>query len=162
MLITFPFCPIDKEDLFSYNVTGYSNRLHLSILYMKKNKNSTTIRDVARLAGVSVATVSRFLNNTAPLSEQTHQRVQQAMADLNFTPHPAARNLATNRTHAIGLVLNDIGGDFFTPLLEGAAYVKVTATITDADSGSDFNAGKVMIGIVPAGRYNKRSSVLNG
>lgn len=41
------------------------------------------------------------------------------MAELNFVPHPIARNLATNRTRSIGVVLNDVGGDFFAPLLEG-------------------------------------------
>ncbi|MBI5942875.1 MAG: hypothetical protein HY864_00785 [Chloroflexi bacterium] len=50
--------------------------------------------------------------------------------------------------------------EYFTPLLEGARYVKVTATVTDADAGADFNAGKVLIGIVPAGRYNNQSNVL--
>jgi len=86
---------------------------------MKKAKNSSTIRDVAKLAGVSVATISRHLNNTAPLSPETAERVQAAMNELDFTPHPAARSLATNRTNTIGLVLNKIEGDYFTPLLEG-------------------------------------------
>lgn len=86
---------------------------------MKKAKNSNTIRDVAKLANVSVATISRYLNNTAPLSAETAERVQAAMTELNFSPHPAARSLATNRTNTIGLVLDKIEGDYFTPLLEG-------------------------------------------
>lgn len=86
---------------------------------MKKSKNSSTIRDVARLAGVSVATISRYLNNTAPLSPETAERVQAAMNELDFSPHPAARSLATHRTNTISLVLNKIEGDYFTPLLEG-------------------------------------------
>lgn len=86
---------------------------------MPKTKNPSTIRDVARLAGVSVATISRYLNHTAPLLPATAERVQAAMDELNFAPHPAARSLATNRTNTIGLVLNKIEGDYFTPLLEG-------------------------------------------
>ena len=86
---------------------------------MKNAKNSSTIRDVAKLARVSVATISRYLNNTAPLSPETAERVQTAMNELDYTPHPAARNLATNRTNTIALVLNKIEGDYFTPLLEG-------------------------------------------
>lgn len=86
---------------------------------MNKSKKATTIRDVARLAGVSVATISRYLNHTAPLSDETAQHVQAAMDELNFSPHPMARSLATNRTNTIGLVLNKIEGEFFTPLLEG-------------------------------------------
>jgi DNA-binding LacI/PurR family transcriptional regulator len=90
---------------------------------MKKAKNTSTIRDVAKLAGVSVATISRHLNNTAPLSPETALRVQAAMDELDFTPHPAARSLATNRTNTIGLVLNKIEGDYFTPLLEGVIAI---------------------------------------
>lgn len=86
---------------------------------MKSSRNASTIRDVARLAGVSVATISRYLNNSAPLSADTAERVQTAMTELDFTPHPAARSLASNKTYAIGLVLNDIGGEFYTPLLRG-------------------------------------------
>jgi len=48
--------------------------------------------------------------------------------------------------------------EYFVPLF-GRAYVKLTLTITDADAGADFNAGAVMAGIVPAGRYNKRSTL---
>lgn len=86
---------------------------------MKKLNSAPTIRDVARLAGVSVASISRYLNQTAPLAPDTAERIRQAMETLNYAPHPVARNLATNRTNAIGIVLNDIGGDFFTPLLDG-------------------------------------------
>ena len=50
--------------------------------------------------------------------------------------------------------------EYYTPLLPGSRYIKVVLTATDADTGSDFNAGKVMVGIVPAGRYAKRSNVL--
>lgn len=84
-----------------------------------KTSNNATIRDVARRAGVSVATISRYLNNTAPLAADTHERVRLAMEDLHFSPHPAARNLATKRTNTIGLVLQEIGGDYYTPLLRG-------------------------------------------
>lgn len=86
---------------------------------MKTDRSSSTIRDVARLANVSVATVSRYLNQSAPLSDATAQRVLQAMNQLHFTPHPVARNLATRRTHTIGVVLTDVGGEFFGPLLDG-------------------------------------------
>jgi hypothetical protein len=47
--------------------------------------------------------------------------------------------------------------EYGVPLLNGRAKVKVDLTITDADTGSDFNAGKVLVALVPAGRYTKRS-----
>lgn len=89
----------------------------------KPHTSSVTIRDVARRAGVSVATVSRLLNQTAPLAEETAARVQAAMAELHFVPHAAARKLATLRTNTLGLLLTDIQGDFFAPMLSGIERV---------------------------------------
>ena len=94
---------------------------------MSPIKGNATIRDVARLAGVSVATVSRFFNNAALLAPDTAERVRQAMESLHFVPHPVARNLATSRTNTIGLLLLDIGGSFYTPLLRGIERVSSEA-----------------------------------
>ena len=94
---------------------------------MTKPTHSPTIRDVARLAEVSVATVSRYINNTVPLAEETGKRVQQAMDELRFRPHPIAQNLATKRTNTLGLLLLDIGGSFYTPLLRGIEAVSSEA-----------------------------------
>jgi LacI family transcriptional regulator len=79
----------------------------------------SNIRDVARLANVSVATISRFLNNPDVVSEDTRQRVKQAMVDLKYVPNAAARNLAHRKTNTLGLLLTDIRSDFFTPMLRG-------------------------------------------
>lgn len=86
---------------------------------MDRKKTLATIRDVARAAGVSVATVSRYMNNSQLVAEETASRVKNAMFDLGFVPNPVARNLSTRRTNTIGLVISNIGGDFFTPLLDG-------------------------------------------
>lgn len=87
---------------------------------MTKSKRYTvTIRDVAREAGVSVATVSRFINNNAPVSEEVAERLRQVMQKLRYIPQATARNLATHKTHTVGLLLVDIRGDFFAPLLNG-------------------------------------------
>ena len=90
---------------------------------MTAQKSNSTIRDVARVAGVSVATVSRFINQITPLAEETQKRVQAAMDELHFIPHLTDRNLATHRTNNIGLVVDNIGGEYFTPLLDGIASV---------------------------------------
>lgn len=91
---------------------------------MTRKSSSVTIRDVARQADVSVATVSRFINQTAPVSEDVAQRIQSVMKELRYTPHVAARNLATNRTNAIGLMVSfNIYGDFFGPMLNGIETV---------------------------------------
>jgi DNA-binding LacI/PurR family transcriptional regulator len=86
---------------------------------MTRRSDSVTIRDVAKHAGVSVATISRFTNQNAPVSLEVSERIQQVMLDLNYKPHAAARHLATRRTHTIGLVLHNMHTDFFAPLLSG-------------------------------------------
>uniref|UniRef100_A0A7C1FSI8 LacI family transcriptional regulator n=1 Tax=Caldilinea aerophila TaxID=133453 RepID=A0A7C1FSI8_9CHLR len=85
----------------------------------RKPRPRPTISDVARLAGVSISTVSRVLNDTAPVSPEVEQRVRQAIEMLNYTPHLAARNLAVRKTETIGLLLPEVGNNFFAPLLRG-------------------------------------------
>ncbi len=90
---------------------------------MTKKSSSVTIREVAREAGVSVATVSRFLNRNTPVSPEVAERLEKVMAQLKYVPHSAARQLATHRTNAIGLLLTSIYNDFFAPLLSGVEEV---------------------------------------
>ena len=85
----------------------------------KSDPSSVTIRDVAQRAGVSVATVSRYINQSAPVSDEVARRLESVMSELHYVPDVTARNLATKKSHTIGLLLTDIGGDFFAPLLSG-------------------------------------------
>jgi DNA-binding LacI/PurR family transcriptional regulator len=78
-----------------------------------------TIADVARRAGVSIATVSRVVNGNAPVAETTAARVRDAIAALNYVPRAAARSLASRRTNTLGLLLPEISGYFFPLLLRG-------------------------------------------
>jgi DNA-binding LacI/PurR family transcriptional regulator len=78
-----------------------------------------TIADVARRAGVSIATVSRVLNGTSKVADTTAERVRAAIAELHYVPRAAARGLASRRTNTIGLLLPEISGQFFPPLLRG-------------------------------------------
>jgi LacI family transcriptional regulator len=80
---------------------------------------SVTIRDVARLAGVSVATVSRVLNASAPVREETRARVLEVAKTLRFSPNSAARSLSRQRAGALGVILPDLYGEFFSELLRG-------------------------------------------
>jgi LacI family transcriptional regulator len=64
-----------------------------------------TIRDVARRAGVSPATVSYVLNNSGPVRPETRERVLRAIAELGYHPHAGARQLKRRRTDTIGLIL---------------------------------------------------------
>ncbi len=85
----------------------------------KKPKQRPTISDVARLAGVSIATVSRVMNETAPVADETVEKVRQAMKMLGYIPQTAARTLAGRKTETVGLLLPEIGGAFFAPMLRG-------------------------------------------
>jgi DNA-binding LacI/PurR family transcriptional regulator len=67
-------------------------------------RRNATINDVAKLAGVSITTVSRILNNKPDVAPATRQRVLEAIQTLNFTPHSQAQNLAAGRSRSIALL----------------------------------------------------------
>lgn len=78
------------------------------------------IHDVARRAGVSPITVSRVVNNQPGVRETTRQRVQDAIADLNYIPNAVARGLKRARSGMIALIITDITSPFFTDVARGA------------------------------------------
>jgi LacI family transcriptional regulator len=80
---------------------------------------NATIKDVAKAAGVSVASVSRALNGRNNVTEETRRRVLEAAARLRYTPNDAARSLITRRTRTIAAVLPDLYGEFFSELIRG-------------------------------------------
>lgn len=86
---------------------------------MTKRSNSITIRDVARQAGVSVATVSRYFNHAASVSEEIAGRIRKVMLKLNYVPLMAARQLATRKARTVGLLSFSVEYSFFGPLVTG-------------------------------------------
>ena len=78
-----------------------------------------TIRDVAKRAQLSVATVSRALNGLANVSDQARERIAAAVNDLGYVPHAGARSLSLARNNAIGVVLPDLHGEFFSEFVRG-------------------------------------------
>jgi LacI family transcriptional regulator len=81
--------------------------------------SEATIRDVARRARLSVATVSRALNGFDNVSDDAKERVAEAVRDLGYVPHAGARSLSLARTNAIGVVLPDLHGEFFSEIVRG-------------------------------------------
>ncbi len=77
------------------------------------------IRDVARRAEVSVASVSRVLNGAGPVTEVTRRKVMEAVEALQYIPHSGARSLSTSRTQTVGVILPDLYGEFFSELIRG-------------------------------------------
>ncbi len=80
---------------------------------------SITIRDVAREAGVSVATVSRALNDLERVTDDTRARVRVVADRLGYVPHGGARSLITRRTGTLGVLLPDLYGEFFSEFIRG-------------------------------------------
>jgi LacI family transcriptional regulator len=79
----------------------------------------TTIKEVAKKAHVSTATVSRVFNNSGPVGEATRQRVMEISRKLHYTPNQAGRMLSTQRSDALGLLMPDLHGGFFSEVIRG-------------------------------------------
>jgi len=82
-----------------------------------RQRSRITIDEVAARAGVSISTVSRVLNRSVNVTEEVAARVLAVVAELGYVPQTAARHLAQGKTSTLGLLLPDIGTDFFSPLL---------------------------------------------
>lgn len=98
-----------------------------------------TMADVARSAGVSVATVSHVLNGTRPVLPHTRQAVLDAVDALGYTPNTLARSLVTSRTRSIGLAVSAISNPYFTEILQGveAAALEAGYSLLIADPHDD-------------------------
>src|ERR1700687_4835234 len=78
-----------------------------------------TIKDVARAANMSVATVSRVLNGSGPVSEETGRLIREVAGRMRYVPHSGARSLITSKTETLGVLLPDLYGEFFSELIRG-------------------------------------------
>ena len=86
---------------------------------MAEATSSVTIRDVAREAQVSVASVSRALNGLESVTVETRNRIRTVADRMGYVPHAGARSLSLSRTNVIGVVLPDLHGGFFSELVRG-------------------------------------------
>jgi LacI family transcriptional regulator len=98
-----------------------------------------TLRDVARIAGVHPATVSRALNEEtrALVNEDTARRVLKAAEKLGYRPNPIARGLKTNRSYTIGVLIPDLTNPLFPPILRGIEDSLETAGYTPLIANTD-------------------------
>ena len=108
---------------------------------------TATIKDVARAAGVSVASVSRALNGHESVTETTRQRILAAAGQLRYVPHAAARSLITRRTDTIGVLLPDLHGEFFSELIRGidaGARASGRHLLISSSHGSEAEAAQAL------------------
>lgn len=82
-----------------------------------------TIREVAKAAGVSVATASRALNGLTNVTRETREKIEAAASRLDYVPHSGARNLTRRTTDTIGVILPDLFGEFFSEMIRGIDVV---------------------------------------
>jgi len=90
-----------------------------------------TIYDIAKLAGVSPATVSRALNQKCQVKEETRKKILEIAEELNYSPNYLARSLKKKKTFTIALIISDVTNPFFTTLARG---------VEDKASSQGFNA----------------------
>lgn len=76
-----------------------------------------TIKDIARLSGVGVSTVSRVLNDRPDVSEESRRRVLQVIAEYNYLPNNSARSLVRTKSDAVGLVVRGVQNPFYTGII---------------------------------------------
>ncbi len=102
----------------------------------------TTIRDVARLAGVAPITVSRVINNSGYVKPETRARVEQAAAELHYVPNMLASSFRSNRTNTLALVVTDITNPFWTTVARGVEDVASAAGYSVFFCNTDENEAK--------------------
>ena len=84
---------------------------------------ASTIKDVAKMADVSISTVSRVINESKPVSPEARRRVLHAIEVLDYKPNEVARSLVTKKSNLIGVIVDDIGSEFASSILRGVEEV---------------------------------------
>ena len=121
---------------------------------MKARRNKPTIVDVAKLADVSVATVSRIINNQGGVRKETEDRIVQAIKELNYIPNAVARSMVQKETKAIAVIIPDIRNPFFSELvssIEKKALEKDYFTTLSNSNDSKVIESKIVKHIIQRG-----------
>jgi DNA-binding LacI/PurR family transcriptional regulator len=99
-----------------------------------------TIKEVAERAGVSICTVSRYLNQTSPLKKKTEERVRTALRDVGYIPNTVAKSLRTHRTANVAVVLPRIDNLFYSEITSGISetlnFNRYNLFITEVEGGA--------------------------
>lgn len=103
---------------------------------------AASIKDVAREAGVSIATVSRVINKVDVVNEDTKKRVNEAIEKLNYSPNIVAQSLKTQRSRSIGILVPDISSQVYPEIVRGAEDVANMYDYSIILCNSDFDIQK--------------------
>jgi LacI family transcriptional regulator len=113
--------------------------------------HATRMSDVAKLAGVGTMTVSRVLNGNVHVSKQTHARVSEAIAKLNYVPNEVARSLRDHRTRQIGIIVPNLHDPFFAQCAHSISLIakersySTVITTSEEDPATEFIEAKRML-----------------
>ena len=115
----------------------------------ESTRGRTTIRDVSRLAGVSVATVSAVINDKAAVSEALTQRVKRAIKALDYQPDYLARSLRMQRSHILGIIMPQFASPFYAEVLRGvqdlASEQGYSILISNSGGDEDLESKEVSV-----------------
>jgi LacI family transcriptional regulator len=157
--------------------TGASNKIQNEKAFLLQGgRPMATIKDVARLANVSVSTVSRVINQSGYVGKEFYDRVVWAMKELNYQPNAIARGLVSRKTATIGLIVPDVANPFFSDVARGVEDEAIANGYTVILCNTDWNLqreqmyvnllqGKWVEGIVLVGSRTPEQevvSLLNG
>jgi LacI family transcriptional regulator len=112
----------------------------------------TTIYEVSKLAGVSLATVSRVLNDSDKVTEKTRLKVQTAIAELGYIPNSMAQSLASKTSNSVGILIPELHGPFFGVMLSSLekelrdAGKRVVITAGHSDENKEMDCIEFLLG----------------
>lgn len=111
---------------------------------------AVTIKDIGKHAGVSRTTVSRVINNSGYVKEETREKIEDAIKKLNYSPSAIARSLTTKRTNTIGVVVPEISNPFFSDVIKGVNQIadengfSILLCVTDNQLEKEMKALKLL------------------
>jgi LacI family transcriptional regulator len=128
----------------------------MRVTLQNANPSKAKLRDVASRAGVASSTISRYLNGSLQLPSPTRNRVQAAIAELNYRPNALARSLQAGRSHILGLILPDLSNPFFTSVADAAAAAAYREgySILLCATGNDPNREAHYVNLLVAGQLD--------
>jgi LacI family transcriptional regulator len=127
--------PVTLTETITLTLPGYLYVLWSSLV-------AVSIKDLARLAGVSVATVARALKDKPDIKSETKKRVLELAREHNYQPNILARSLVTSRTFAVGIIVPDLTNPFFPALIKGIEKTLWEAGYSVILADTDFDTEK--------------------
>lgn len=129
---------------------------------MKKIKKRATVKDVAERAGVTIGTVSHVINGTAPISEQTVDRVRQAIKELDYVPNSAARSIRKKEKNLVGMLIPKITNSFYSLIASTFIDEADRENITVSLVGYEYSLEKEKRGLYSLMQNNVDTIVIAG